>query len=196
LELPLGVFITVGSIAALPFLADLIARGEEGRAVILFRQLVLVTQIVTVPLALGGILAAFPIALLLYGRPAVGASVADIGSYASLGMLSLPAQGIASVAQSYLIARGRLGLLLGINGVGLAGYVVVATVLVRTMGTAGVVLAYVGLHWVVAIALLAAAAREGAALGTAVLRDMSLALLLGLAAFVGFWVAATVFATP
>jgi putative peptidoglycan lipid II flippase len=196
LELPLGVFITVGSIAALPFLADLIARGDRARAATLFRQLVLVTQIVTVPLALGGILAAVPIALLLYGRPAVGASVGDIGSYAALGMLSLPAQGVASVAQSYLIARGRLGLLLGINGVGLAGYVIAAAILIRAMGTGGVMVAYVALHWVVAIALLIAAAREGAALGTAVLRDMSVALLLALAAYVGFWLAATMLATP
>jgi putative peptidoglycan lipid II flippase len=196
LELPLGVFITVGSIAALPFLADLIARGEDGRAASLFRQLVLVTQIVTVPLALGGILAAAPIALLLYGRPAVGASVADIGSYAAIGMLSLPAQGVASVAQSYLIARGRLGLLLGINGIGLVGYLIVAAILVRAMGTSGVMFAYVALHWVVAVALLTAAAREGAGLGSAVLRDMSAALLLALAAFVGFWLVATVLATP
>src|SRR6202008_1164538 len=146
---------------------------------------------VTVPLALGGILAAGPIALLLYGRPAGGAAVTDIGAFAAIGMASLPAQGIASVAQSYLIARRRLGLLLAINGLGVAGYVIVGAALVRAFGTGVVMLGYIAVHWSVALALLAAASRVGAPLGTPVVRDMGIALVLASAAFAVFWLAAT-----
>jgi len=195
LELPLGVFITVGSIAALPFVADLISRGDEQGAASLFRQLVLVTQIATVPLALGGILAAGPIALLLYGRPAVGAAVADIGVLAAIGMVSLPAQGLASVAQAYLIARRRLGLLLAINGLGLAGYVVVGAILVSAIGMRGVLVGYVLVHWSVAVALIVGAGREGAPLTSPLLRDMTTALALALAVFGVFWATAALFAT-
>ena len=186
LELPLGAFITVGSIAALPFLADLIARGDEGAAASLFRQLVFVTQLLTVPLALGGILASGPIALLLYGRPAVGGAVVDIGAFAAIGMLSLPAQGIASVAQAYLIARRRLALLLAINGSALLLYVVVGAGLVNAYGTRGVMFGYVGVHWAVAVAMLISAARARAPLTNLVMRDMAIALGLALGVFLIF----------
>ena len=191
LELPLGAFITVGSIAALPFLAELIARGDQKGAVTLFRQLVLLTQIGTVPLALGGILAAGPIALALYGRPAVGAAVVDIGAFAAIGMASLPAQGLSSVAQAYLVARGRLAWLLAINGIGLAGYVVLGAFLVATVGTRGVMLAYVMLHWSVMLALLISAARDGAPIGAVLARDMVIALVVAGTVLAVFFVIAT-----
>jgi putative peptidoglycan lipid II flippase len=196
LELPLGVFITVGSIAALPFLAELVARGDDRGAATLFRQMVLVTQIGTVPLALGGMLASTPIALFLYGRPAVGGAVVDIGMFAAIGMLSLPAQGLASVTQAYLIARRRLGLLLAINGVGLVTYVIAGVMLVGALGTAGVMIGYVALHWSVAVALLLSAARNAAPLGTALLRDMATAFAMAVGVFLIFWSANSLVVAP
>jgi peptidoglycan biosynthesis protein MviN/MurJ (putative lipid II flippase) len=192
LELPLGAFITVGSIAALPFLSELVSRGDDASAASLFRQLVLVTQVLTVPLALGGMLAAGPIALLLYGRPAVGGAVVDIGVFAAIGMLSLPAQGLASVAQAYLISHQRLGLLLAINGAGLVAYAIGGWLLVGAIGTRAVMIAYVVVHWSVALGFIASAAREGAPLTRTVLRDMGIALALSLAAFAALWSAVAI----
>lgn len=183
LELPLGAFITVGSIAALPFLAALVARGEDEGALGLLRQLVLATQILTVPLALGGTLAAGALAALLYGRPAVGAATGDIASLAALGMASLPAQGLAAVAQAYLIARGRLGLLLAVNGTALLAYAALGAPLVAALGTHGVVVGYVALHIAVAAALVSASGLLRPPRAGALLRDAGLALGISLAVF-------------
>jgi putative peptidoglycan lipid II flippase len=151
-DFPLGSFITVGSVAALPHLAELVVAHRRGEASALLADLLRVTAALTVPVTVALVVVAAPIAALLYGRGAAGpAAVEQIGGLAAVALLSLPAQGANAAFTAVYVADRRLGRAFVINALGLVAFAVVALVAADRFGVRGIAAAYVALHWTLAL---------------------------------------------
>jgi len=154
-ELPLGAFLTVGSIALLPHISERFAIGDREGALRLGQGGLVATSIVAVPLTVALIWAAYPIALVLFGRGATSPeAVSRIADLARVTLVTLPAQGAAALLTAFFVARRRLSIVVIVNGLGVAAFLIVALALESLLGVLGVAVAFAGLHWALAIALL------------------------------------------
>jgi putative peptidoglycan lipid II flippase len=161
-DLPAAAVATVGSVAALPHLSERSAAGDRAGATRSLRSLLLATSAVTLPATLVLAALAEPIVAVLYARGAIDATAAQrIASLAVLALLSLPAQGIAAALLATFVARRSLGFPLAASIAGLVLFAVAGGALVGPLGVTGVVVAYVGLHWGLALALLLRLRSEG-----------------------------------
>ena len=185
-DFPLGSFITVGSVAALPHLAELVVAHRRGEAALLLADLLRVTAALTVPVTVALVAAAGPLAALLYGRGAAGpAAVEQIGSLAAVALLSLPAQGANAAFTA--VADRRLGTAFVINSLGLIAFAVVALVAGERAGPRGIAAAYVALHWTLALVYIVDLRRaRGLALASDALPGIATAALVGTAVVLPF----------
>lgn len=193
-EFPLGAFLTVGAVAALPHLAELVVDQRHDEASSLLGDLLRATTALTVPIATGLVAAAVPIAALLYARGAVGPdAAAQIGTTAAIALTSLPAQGANAAFTAVYVADRRLGRAFAINAVGLAAFAVTALVAGDRLGVRGIVAAYAVVHWVLSLTYAADLTRaRGIALPRAVFRGLGVAAVVGCAIAVPFAVASRV----
>ena len=187
-DFPLGSFITVGSVAALPHLAELVVAHRRGEAALLLADLLRVTAALTVPVTVALVASAGPLAALLYGRGAAGpAAVEQIGSLAAVALLSLPAQGANAAFTAVYVADRRLGTAFVINALGLIAFAVVALVAGERAGPRGIAAAYVALHWTLALVYIVDLRRaRGLALASDALPGIATAALVGAAVVLPF----------
>ena len=180
-EFPLGAFLTVGAVAALPHLAELVVAHRHDEASSLLGDLLRATTALTVPIAIGLVAVAGPIAALLYGRGAAAPdAVEQIGSVAAIALVSLPAQAANAAFTAVYVADRRLGIALRINIIGLAGFAVVALVAGDRLGVRGIAVAYVLLHWTLALTYAVDLGRaRGIAIPAQVFRGLGLAATAG-----------------
>jgi peptidoglycan biosynthesis protein MviN/MurJ (putative lipid II flippase) len=197
-EFPLGAFLTVGAVAALPHLAELVVEHRHGEASSLLGDLLRATTALTVPIATGLVAAALPIAALLYGRGAVGAdAAAEIGIIAAIALTSLPAQAANAAFTAVYVADRRLGIAFAINAIGLAAFAVGALVAGDRFGVRGIAGAYAILHWGLALVYATDLTRaRGIAIPRAVFRGLGIAAAVGCAVALPFGVASRVVASP
>jgi putative peptidoglycan lipid II flippase len=197
-EFPLGAFLTVGAVAALPHLAELVVEHRHGEASSLLGDLLRATTALTVPIATGLVAAALPIAALLYGRGAVGAdAAAHIGIIAAIALTSLPAQAANAAFTAVYVADRRLGIAFAINAIGLAAFAVGALVAGDRLGVRGIAGAYAILHWGLALVYVTDLTRaRGIAIPRAVFRGLGIAAAVGFAVALPFGVASRVVASP
>jgi putative peptidoglycan lipid II flippase len=197
-EFPLGAFLTVGAVAALPHLAELVVEHRRDEAVALLGDLLRATTALTVPIATGLVAAAVPVAGLLYGRGAATPdAVAQIGTVAAIALASLPAQGANAAFTSVYVADRRLGVAFAINALGLAAFAVVALVAGDRLGVRGIAVAYTILHWTLALAYSVDLGRaRGIAVPVSVFRGLGLAAAVGCAVALPFAAASRLVAGP
>ena len=197
-EFPLGAFLTVGAVAALPHLAELVVERRHAEASSLLGDLLRATTALTVPIATGLVAAAVPIATLLYGRGPVGPDALGlIGTVAAIALLSVPAQGANAAFTAVYVADRRLGIAFAINAIGLAAFAAVAFVAGDRLGVRGIAVAYVLLHWGLTIAYSVDLVRaRGIAIPGAVFRGLGVAAVVGCAVALPFAIATRVVTAP
>jgi len=197
-EFPLGAFLTVGAVAALPHFAELVVEHRRDEAASLLGDLLRATTALTVPIATGLVAAALPVAALLYGRGAATPdAVAQIGTVAAIALVSLPAQGANAAFTAVYVADRRLGVAFGINALGLAAFAGVALIAGEPLGVRGIAIAYALLHWALALTYSVDLARaRGIAIPVAVFRGLGLAAAVGGAVALPFAAASRLVAGP
>jgi putative peptidoglycan lipid II flippase len=197
-EFPLGAFLTVGAVAALPHLAELVVERRHDEASSLLGELLRATTALTVPITTGLVAVAVPIATLLYGRGAVASdAIEQIGSVAAIALLSLPAQGANAAFAAVYVADRRLAIAFAINFVGLAAFAAAAFVAGDRLGLRGIAVAYVLLHWALSVAYSTDLVRaRGIAISGAVFRGLAIAAAVGCAVALPFAIVARAIATP
>lgn len=153
-EFPLGAIVTVGSVAALPHLTELVISHRPADASRLLGSLLRLTIAVTSPLTIALSAVGIPVAALLYGRGAMTPEdVEGIGTIAAIALISLPAQGANAAFTAVYLANRTLGRAFVLNGAGLAVFTALALLLNARSGVIGIAVAYVALHWLLAAAL-------------------------------------------
>jgi putative peptidoglycan lipid II flippase len=187
-EFPLGAFITVGSVAALPHLAELVVARKATEASRLLGDLLRLTLTAAVPATAALVSVAVPIAAVLFGRGGVTASAVEaIGSVAAVALLSLPAQGASAAFTAVYMADRRLGSAFMVNALGLVTFAVVGTFAIDHYGVLGIASAYSAVQWGLAFALLAGLrGRTGVAPPTGVFRRLVRVAAVGLLGFAPF----------
>jgi putative peptidoglycan lipid II flippase len=197
-EFPLGAFLTVGAVAALPHLADLVVEHRHAEASSLLGDLLRATTALTVPITTGLVAVAVPIAALLYGRGAVAPNaVEQIGSVAAIALLSLPAQGANAAFTAVYVADRRLAIAFAINFAALAAFAVLAFVAGERLGLRGIAMAYVLLHWSLSLAYAIDLLRaRGIAIPGTVFRGLGIAAAVGCAVALPFGIVARVATMP
>lgn len=147
--LPLGVCLHVFAVVLLPTLSGLYQEeGREEEAHALARHGV--QLVAAVSLAVAATMAWFrlPLTRAVFGWGATTPEVlVRIAELMALGMLSLPAQGLAAMTQAIMNSRRDTRSPLVANLAGVLLYLPVAYAAHRTHGLEGLVLALVGVHW-------------------------------------------------
>jgi len=182
----------------LPHLAELVVEHRHDEASSLLGDLLRATTALTVPIATGLVAAAVPIAVLLYGRGAVGPDVAaQIGVVAAIALTSLPAQAANAAFTAVYVADRRLGIAFAINAIGLAAFAVSALAAGDRLGVRGIAAAYAVLQWALTLTYAVDLTRaRGITIPRAVFRALGIAAAVGCAVALPLAIASRVVASP
>jgi putative peptidoglycan lipid II flippase len=180
-DFPLGAFLTVAAVAALPHLSELAVAGRRDEATRLLGELLRLTAALTIPVTIALVCVATPVAALLFGRGAVDPSATErIGGVAAIALLSLPAQSANATFTAVYVAERRLGAAFAINSTALALFLASAWLAGSALGVRGIAIAYAAVHWGLALAYVVELRRaRGLRITSGLLRELGVAAVAG-----------------